>query len=232
MLPALFHNLEESVRTGEPPSLLYEWIENQPETSKHFQEGMISLVYAGLGEVISKVKLSPGAKRLLDVGGGHAIYSVELCRKYPGLTAIVFDFPQPLVTGHQTIASSGLGDRITAQEGNFMTDDLGSDYDAVLLFNIVHGFQPAGNLELFKRVRAVLNPGGQVFIAEQTTDKAPLPLASTVVSLLSLAYHHLLGGRVYAYEEIAGWLWDAGFSSVRKTNIVRAGSTLIVGTVE
>jgi len=117
--------------------------------------------------------------------------------------------------------------RIMTQAGNFVTDDLGIGYDVALLFNIIHGFTPAENLKLFRKIKATLNPGGQLIILEQLAGAVPLPLMNTVVQILSVSFFHLLEGQVYTFEEISGWLHGAGFSNIRRKNILKAGSTLI-----
>ena len=158
------------------------------------------------------------------------MYSIALCQKYPQLSAVVFDGAQALTVGRESIAAEGMSDRVTAQTGNFVTDDLGAGYDVALLFNIVHGFTPKANLTLFRKIKAVLNPGGQLLILEQLPGVTPLPITNAIVQILSLSFFHALGGQVYTFEDISGWLREAGFSNIRRKNIVKAGSALISGT--
>ena len=160
------------------------------------------------------------------------MYSIALCQKYPQLSAVIFDGAQALTVGRERIAAEGMADRLTAQEGNFLTDDLGTGYDVALLFNIVHGFTPEANLDLFRKIsQSTLNPGGQLVILEQLTGVAPLPLLDTVVQILSVSFFHLLGGQVYTFEDMSGWLHEAGFGNIRRKNILKAGSALISGSV-
>jgi hypothetical protein len=49
--------------------------------------------------------------------------------------------------------------------------------------------------------------------------------------VLGLSYFHLLQGNLYAYDEVARWFREAGFTAVRRSNLLKAaGSSLIVGT--
>jgi len=80
-------------------------------------------------DVVAKVKLPPGARRLLDVDGGHGLYSIRFCRRHPRLMATVFDLPQALDAARQTIVAERMTDRVSVQRGNFAHDDLGSGYD-------------------------------------------------------------------------------------------------------
>ncbi|HLV35669.1 MAG TPA: methyltransferase [Spirillospora sp.] len=227
VLEKLWPWLEESFRSGQPPVHLYQWIEGQPETSRHFQEGMIAIArYVGVS-VARALPLPPDARRVLDIGGGHAAYSIALCRQHPQLTAVVFDSPQALVTGQRLIVAENMAGQVSVQAGDLMVDDLGTGYDAALLFNIIHGFLPDQNLALLQKAARALNPGGMIAILEQLPDSAPLPLANALAHILSVSYFHLLGGQIYPYEEIAGWLHASGFSNVRRKNLLRGGSTLI-----
>ena len=69
----MFDNLEDSLRSGFPPVNMYDWIEDQPQVSKDFQDYMVPLAKFALGEVTNRLKVPTNAKRLLDVGGGHAM---------------------------------------------------------------------------------------------------------------------------------------------------------------
>jgi SAM-dependent methyltransferase len=230
MMEHFMPRLEGSLRTGQPPVHLYEWIEDQPQVSRYFQEGMIAITRYVKDDVVKGLNLPSNARLLLDIGGGHAMYSVALCQKYPQLSAVVFDGSQALAVGQENITFEGVDDRVTAREGDFLTDDLGMGYDMALLFNIVHGLTPEANLDLFRKIKSTLNPGGQLVILEQLAGVAPLPLMDTVVQILSVSFFHMLGGQVYTFEDISGWLREAGFGVIRRKNILKAGGALITGT--
>lgn len=231
ILPTLWDSLETSVRTGQTPVNLYEWIEAQPEVSRDFQEAMISLAQLAKAEIARSLSLLRTAHRLLDVGGGHASYSIELCRRYPHLQATVFDAPQPLVVGRQQIQAAGLTERMTVVEGSFFTQELPAGHDVILLFNIVHGLTPTQNEALLHKCLAALPAGGKVIILDQVDEKLPGATVNAVVQLLGLSFFHLLGGRVYPYDAIASWLRNVGFAEVQRIRLLKnLGSSLIVGS--
>lgn len=228
ILFALWGDLEESIRRGKPVTPLYEWIEGQPQTSAHFQQFMLEAAALAEGEFVSKLKLPPGARRLIDVGGGHGTWSIALCKRYPDLHATVFDAPRALVSAQENIAAKGMGARVTVQAGNFMTDDLGSGYDAALLINIIHGLTPEENAALLRRVGQALRAGGRVYILEQLQGRALLPTAEAANALFGLSYYHLLGGSVYAYADIMSWLQAAGYDDARRVNLLRIPGNSII----
>jgi precorrin-6B methylase 2 len=231
ILEKLMGTLEESIRTGTAQEDMYSWIEHEPETSRQFQTFMINSARMIRSEILSKAKLPKEAKCLLDIGGGHAEFSVMFCREYPQLSATIIDSPQALVTAQQNIAAEKMGDRITLRPGNFVIDDLGQGYDVVLLFNIVHGFRPEQNIDLLCKIAKAMNPGGQVIIAEQVVGKVSTPIANATNALFGLSFFHLINGNVYSFEEIAGWLTAAGFSSPERVNLFKVpGTSLITAT--
>ncbi len=231
VLDKLWGNVEESFRSGDAPVNMYEWIENQPDASRYFQQGMIAIAQYVADDIARMLALPTSAKRLLDIGGGHATYSLALLHQHPQLEATIFDSPQALVTGRENVAAAHLQDRVTFQEGSFLTEELGSGYDVALVFNIIHGFKPDANIDLFQKTARALNPGGMIAIVEQLPDSAPLPIMKTIGQLLSASYFHVLGGQIYPYEDIADWLQTAGFKDVRRKNLIKAGSSLIMATI-
>ena len=83
----------------------------------------------------------------------------------------------------------------------------------------------------FQAVWAALNPGGQLILLEQFAGRAPTPLAEAVAQILGLSFYHLLGGQIYPYAEVAGWLAEAGFPTPRPVALRQApGSSLVVAT--
>lgn len=229
----LFDNLEDSLRTGESPVNLYEWLKDQPQAAQDFQDYMVPLAKYTLDEILARLKLPDSAKRLLDIGGGHAIYSIALCQKHLSLSATIFDSREALKAGMENIANAGLERAIHVQEGNFFKDDLGNGYDIALLFNIIHGLTPEQNMDLLRKVAKALNPGGIAVILEQFESNLPLPMFQTVINILGLSYYHLLGGKVYTQEEVESWFQESGFSNIQHLNLRRVpGTGMVLGDLK
>jgi cyclopropane fatty-acyl-phospholipid synthase-like methyltransferase len=230
LLAEHWSDLEETLRRGHPAENLYAWIEHQPAVEHDFQAWMIATARLVADEIVAKIPVPAAARRVLDIGGGHGIYSIALCRRYPALAATVLDSPAALQTARATIAAEQMAERVGVQEGNFLLDDLGTGYDVALLFNIVHGFTPEQNTALLCNVAKALNPGGLVVIAEQLAGKSPGVVAPAIAQILGMSYFQLLGGRIYTFDEIAGWLTAAGFGKLGRKNLRKApGNSLIVG---
>lgn len=230
MVPALWHNLADTLRNGAPTTHLYAWVEDRPDVSRAFQSWMVGLARYGQEEVVRRCPLPDSARQLLDVGGGHALYSIGFCNRYPALQATVFDSPRALESAQVNIAEANLQDRICIQAGDFMADPLPPGQDVVLLFNIIHGLSADQNQELIHKAAAALRPRGMVVLLEQLAGGGVGPASRAVTRLLGLNYYHLLGGQIYAYAEVAAWFEQAGLGDLRRVNLRKTpGVTLISG---
>ena len=225
------HDLDECVRRGGPTTDAREWLDQIPNGWREFQAGMVALARMTADEIVAKVRLPATTRRLLDVGGGHGLYSVKFCRRYPQLSATVFDLPEAMDAAQETIAAEDMGQRVSVRAGDFWQDDLGNGYDVALLFNIIHANLPDRNLELLGKVASTLNPRGLVVILDQLTGKVFGGTARAVAALMSLNLFNLAGGQAYRFEEIVGWLDSAGFAKPRRIGLPRApGMSLVLGT--
>lgn len=231
MLLARSEHLEESIRRGGPAIDPREWLDQRPHGWRDFQAGMIVLARMAADQIAARVRLPKTARRLLDVGGGHGLYSITLCRRYPQLSATVFDLPQALEAARETIAAENMARRVEVRAGDFWKDDLGDRYDVALLFNIIHGNLPAKNTELLRRVASALNPGGLVVILDQLTGKVFGTTARAFAALMGLNLFNLAGGQTYGFEEIAGWFKAVGFTNPRHIRLLKSpGNSLVLGT--
>ncbi|MGP4099390.1 methyltransferase [Nonomuraea sp. KM90] len=205
----IWPRLEKAVRDGSPVTPFYALLESDPELSRSFQAWTAAVAGRQAPATARAIPVPRGARRVLDVGGGHGLFSVELLRRHPGLRATVIDLPRALEAAAEH-------PRLTLRAGSFLDDDLGDGYDVVMLFNIVHGLTDEEAAQLFRRVAAALNPGGTIVVGDQFSDSVmPGRASRTLLRLLDLNYLVAVGGRVRALREVAGLLRAAGFRGVR-----------------
>ncbi len=205
--------MDETIRNGSPSKLAWEWLDQHPGSWADYQALMIGMAHSCADEIVSRVKLPPTASKLIDLGGGHGLYSIGFCRKYPGLTATVFDWPQAKDIANDTILSEGMNERVKFVVGDLWKDDYGSGYDVALLFQIIHMYSPEKNIQLLTKVREALSPNGILVINDQVAVDAPSPLAKLFARLQSLELLNSVNGQTYPPVEIEGWLVEAGYSN-------------------
>lgn len=210
----LWGTLEQSLQQGHPALNFYEWLEEHPDTRHDFHRMLSGIAHLNAPRVVEQVSLPENAARLLDLGGGHGLYTIAFCRRHETLQGVIFDYPGAVEVGRTYVEQAELAERIRFEAGNFMQDDLGQGYDVVLLFSIVHGLLPEQNVTLLQRVAEALNPGGMVIILEQLAGergKRPSPFTDTFNRVFKLNLYHLLGAQTYTLDEVEQWLQTAGY---------------------
>jgi cyclopropane fatty-acyl-phospholipid synthase-like methyltransferase len=221
-------NLAEAIRRGEPVVNGYTWLDQHPNQWAAYEEAMLAIARAAAPEIVSRTRLPPSARRLLDLGGGHGYYAVEFCRRHTNLLATIFDLRPALETARQTIAQERMEPRISTLEGDLQSDDLGGPYDVALVFNILHGFEAGRNADLLRRISRNINIGGMVVLLEQTGDRTGRGVGRALARLQALNFFNDLGTRTYTTDEIRGWLTAAGLSDCKRQRLRRLpGFTLL-----
>lgn len=220
----------EVMQTGERPyGNIYQWLEGNPPIADAFQQQLMANVTFSGPDVVKKLNLPPNAQRVLDVGGGHGLFSIMLCQQHPHLQATVLDTPIALQTAERNIAQHNLTDRVHLQRGDLWQEAWGDGYDAILLFNLIHHYDAAKNIELLQRCAAALKPGGQVAILDQIAGKLPGNVANAVIRLIALHYFLLADGRVYSHDDIQSWFQQTGFTDAQFHGMAKApGTSLMV----
>jgi SAM-dependent methyltransferase len=104
---------------------------------------------------------------MLDIGGSHGLYCVELCKKYPTLRATILELPQAVEKAQPALEKFNMGDRIKYWTGNALTEDFGENrYDLILISNLMHHFSAEQNIKVSQKVAKALKPDGYFVIQE------------------------------------------------------------------
>lgn len=211
------------------------------DVGRGYQATMRWLASDLVDPVVDAVRLPNGARRLLDVGGSHGLYTVAFCDVHPGLEGTVLDWPIGLDAARRTLEERPeLADRIDLVERDFEREALPDGYDVAFLGNIVHGLSPDGNRELFGKLDDATTDRGTVVVLDQVADPPSSgwlpfnPMDSTfadgIASLIGWGLFLFSGGRSYAYDDLAAWLADAGFTDVSYQPVKQSpGFSLVVG---
>jgi SAM-dependent methyltransferase len=191
---------------------------------ERYIRGQRELARLSAQEVARKLRLPAGVQQVLDIGGGHGLYSVALCRRHPGLTATVLDLPGSAAVGREIVAAAGMADRVRFRDGDatasdLSADDLGSGYDAVLCFNLVHHLAPDQIAALFGKAREALAPGGTLAVMDAFAD--PARRASAAANFLGLFVYLSSGSQVHTPAQLRDWLREAGFGAPRRVRVLR-----------
>jgi len=207
--------LPEAIHTGRWPEPNRQ-MEEPARWVRNFVFALYDMARASAPAIAEVLELATDRPlRLIDVGGGHGGYSMALARRYPNLTATVFELPAVAEVAREIIAGGGLNDRVTVQAGNFQQEELGHGYDVALLFGVLVSETDEGKRALLRKVHAALVPGGMVAIRDLLLNPDD-PAQTAEAALFSL--HTLLAngvGDVATLAQMQDGLIEAGFESLR-----------------
>jgi len=176
--------------------------------------GAMHVAGRGLAAEIAAICRPGRFRRLLDIGGGSGTYTVAFLNENPGLRAVLFDLPDVISLARARLRAEGLLDRADLVAGDFYADDLPGGCDAALLSAIIHQNGPEQNLDLFRKIRGALVPGGVLIIRDHVMDEErTAPPAGALFALNMLVATE--AGDTYTFPEIRETLLEAGFRDVR-----------------
>jgi precorrin-6B methylase 2 len=159
--------------------------------------------------------VNPGtAQNLMDVGGGSGSYTIGFLRAVPGMKATIFDLPEVIPMARERLSEEGLMDRVTLVGGDYNTDDLPGGHDLALLSAIIHQNSHVQNVELYRKIRDALLPGGRVVVRDYVMSSDRTQSSSGALFAINMLVN-TEGGNSYTFEEIKGGLEEAGFEKVR-----------------
>ena len=219
----------EIIRSGERPFNFYEYTAATPGLSDAHQRMMMGNANATGPDIIKKVALPDDATRLLDVGGGHGMFSILFCQAHPHLQATIIDDETALETARDNVAAHGLDIRIKLQADDLWQANWGQDNDLILLFNLLHHYDLDTCRELLLKAHAALRPGGKVAIFDQVEGNVSGSASKAFVHLVSLMYYLFADGRAFSRDELTSLLEETGYSNIQFHGLrLSPGSSLVV----
>ena len=216
--------LTDVVRGGKP---VHVRAEENPNWTKNFIAAMNHYAGERAPVLVRTLGGSPEIRRILDLGGGSAIYSIAFAKAFPAVQCEILDLPEVVPLTEQYIRAAGASAQVKARAGSMITDDYGSGFDLIMLNAICHMFSEAQNREIFRRARQALAPKGRLSVQDFILDPertSPLHAALFAINMLVGTD----GGNTYTEPDYTKWMLDAGFASVQRINLP-GPADLIVG---
>ncbi|HRH57859.1 MAG TPA: class I SAM-dependent methyltransferase [Chitinophagales bacterium] len=206
------NHLEDFVRTGKTLDL-HSTIDEK--TWEFYQEGMRDLSINASKELAGKIPVPNGATTLLDIGGSHGLYSIELCKMHPNLSSIVLELPGAVEAASNIAKRYDQSGKVVHKAGNALEDDLGeSKYDIVMINNVVHHFTNEQNLALAKKVARALKPNGIYVIGEFLRNEKPGE-GGVMAASTSLYFSLTSSSGNWSASEMSGWQTAAGLKPLK-----------------
>jgi ubiquinone/menaquinone biosynthesis C-methylase UbiE len=166
---------------------------------------------------------------VLDLAAGSGVWSVALAQQSPQIRVTAVDWPGVIAITQKVTARHRLADRYTFVAGDLHDVDFGQGHAIATLGHILHSEGEERSRRLLKKTFEALAPGGTIAIAEILVDaerRAAVPALIFAVNMLVNSDH----GDTFSFEEIRGWLQDAGFEQVRTVEAPGLAPLLILAT--
>jgi protein-L-isoaspartate O-methyltransferase len=166
MINTLENMKAKANRWTQLPALLKKGPINQNKQDFFNDRWLLSIAeWAEAGSVFNAIKTVTSYlnvkiwRRLLDIGGGHGLYSIAFTALNPDLEAYVFDLPRITPITHKYIKEYG-AQKVHVISGDFNTDNIGQSYDAIFSsFN-----QSCSDPKLIPKLVDALKPNGDLVL--------------------------------------------------------------------
>ena len=191
------------------------------DRGQDWTEAFIAAMHRNASERAPLVVRAVGAenvRRMLDVGGGSGAYSIAFAQANSALRADILDLATVEEIARRHIQEAGVADRVKVRAGDLRSDSLGEGYDLVFVSAICHMLSSGENLDLLRRCREALQPGGRIVIQDfilEADKTAPRFAALFALNMLV----GTRGGSSYSEPEYAAWLGEAGFREIRHARL-------------
>jgi predicted O-methyltransferase YrrM len=195
-----------------------------------FVEAIFPLSYAAAQALGGHLKLARAKEpvSVLDLAAGSGVWGIALAEQSPQVRVSAVDWPAVLPVTEKVAREHGVADRLTPIAGDLLKVRFGKNHQVATLGHILHSEGRARSRRLLKRTFQALAPGGTIaimeFLVNQDRTEPVVGLLFAVNMLVNTAQ-----GDTFSFEEISGWLREAGFVKPRLLP-VPAVSPLILAT--
>jgi ubiquinone/menaquinone biosynthesis C-methylase UbiE len=231
--PALhdsYSNLAEVVRSGRTALPGAGTVEPENPVWVAFAETMAPMMGPMAAPLCALVLEGRGGPmHVLDIAAGHGLFGIEIAKQNPEARVTGLDWAPVLQVALENAQKAGVHERYHMLPGSAFDLEFGGPYDAVLLTNFLHHFDKPTCVELLKKVRAALRPGGCVatleFVPNEDRISPPMPAGFSLIMLATTA-----DGDAYTLSELTAMYSEAGFQGITGHPIPQSPHTVVMGT--
>jgi ubiquinone/menaquinone biosynthesis C-methylase UbiE len=112
----------------------------------------------------------PGARRLLDVGGGSGAFSIAFCAANPDLRATLIDFTEPLDVARGYLEADGLDGRVDLLSGDATQGTWPGGQDVVLMSYLLSALSEVEIDDVLAKAHRSLRSGGLLVVHDFVLD--------------------------------------------------------------
>lgn len=187
----------------------FDYLSRDPPAGEVFHRGMAGLSDLENGPIAQSYDFSP-FERVVDVGGGHGGFLIEVLKAAPKVHGILFDRAEVLAEAR--LAAAGLAERFQLVEGDFF-GEVPRGANAYVLKRILHDWSDDVCVTILDHCRRSMAEGGKVLVIDTVIPKGNDPHGGKVLDVMMLA--SLPGGRERTQEDLRELFARAGLAFSR-----------------
>jgi len=222
--------LEYSVRTGEAAFEhvhgvpFFRYLRTNAEVQRRFDLAMAQISDADDAAIASAYEFGRFGQ-IVDLGGGRGGLLVQILKRAPKATGVLFEQPQVLATATR-LDEAGLTDRSKKIGGDFFAS-VPDGADCYVIKGVLHDFNDQQCTRILSNCRRAAGDTGRLLIANQdlpVTVDAPHPNLTMDIQMMAL-----LGGRERSASDWSSLFQQSGWKLGSQIE-TGAGFTLVEGT--
>jgi len=205
--------MEHAVRTGESAFThvhgvhFFQYLKAHPDIQMRFDEAMARISENDDAAIAAAYDFAR-FRRIVDVGGGRGGLLVQILRRAPNATGVLFEQPQVLERAAH-LREPGLGPRTELLGGDFFKS-VPSEGDCYVIKGVLHDFNDDHCVKILSNCRKAMTADGRVVIANHDLPSSidgPHPNLTMDIQMMTL-----LAGRERTIDEWSDLFERAGFS--------------------
>jgi hypothetical protein len=190
---------------------LYEYLAQNPESAKIFDESMTSFSVIESAAIAASYDFS-SIQTLVDIAGGQGILIASILKSNPTLKGILFDQPHVIERAKRFLEAEGVLERCQLAAGSFF-ESVPEGGDAYILKNIILDWDDERAIGILKQCHKVMPDNGKLLVAQQVIPPGSPPFIAKFLDLHMLAVTP--GGRERTEAEYRALFEKAGFKLTR-----------------
>jgi len=168
-------------------------------------------------DVLKELPIFDGAKKVIDLAGGHGTYIAEVATRHPQVQGEIWDLAATRQSAEKTTEKYQLTGRLTFKERNLL--DLASyqseSADVIMVNDCLHYFTRAETTTLIRNASGLVSEGGALLVLSMSLDEDEIhPALSADFSLHMMV--NTVHGELHPTAWIAQQIEDQGFEVVQE----------------
>ena len=214
LIPAWLQ-ISDVVATGRPATA----VNQEGDGSSFFQElvsNIFPMSYGAAQALAAHLNFGDSGPRVsvLDLGAGSGVWGIAVAQSSPRVTVTAVDWPAVLPIAQKTAAKFGLAARYNVVPGDLSTADFGHGHNLITIGHILHSEGVERSKQLLHKCYDALAPGGTIAIQEFLVNAERTSPTMGLIFAVNMLINTEQGD-TWSFEEIAGWLKEAGFTNPR-----------------